>query len=88
LDEKNVQITKVIFTFEFSGPFSTKSLLKKLRKAITVTHICQLFADKSWKKLLSKGSQNFDGQLKIAFSVTVTKCDTWGMLTYIFRKMN
>jgi hypothetical protein len=36
----------------------TKSFLKKSQNAVTVTHICRLFTDKSCIKVLQKASQN------------------------------
>jgi hypothetical protein len=49
-----------------------------------VTHICRLFSDKSCIKVLQKASQNCDERLKLAFSVTVTKCGTWGRIFEAF----
>jgi hypothetical protein len=63
----------------------TKSLLKKSQKTVTVTHICRLFTDKSCIKVLQKASQSTrhkivtTGQSSL-FSVTVTKCGTWGVI--------
>jgi hypothetical protein len=50
----------------------TKRLLKKSQKAVTVTHICRLFTDKSCIKVLQKESQRVT-----LFLVTVTKCGTF-----------
>jgi hypothetical protein len=50
----------------------TKSLLKKSQKAVTGTHICRLFTDKSCIKVLQKASQNCDDRLKLTF---IGHCD-------------
>jgi hypothetical protein len=36
---------------------------KKSQKAVTVTHICRLFTDQSYIKVLQKASQNCDDRL-------------------------
>jgi hypothetical protein len=41
----------------------TKSFLKKSQKAVTVTHICRLFTDKSYIKVLQKASASQNTQI-------------------------